>query len=92
MSIPGGLLLIWGVVPSFQFAVSVATSQKNLISALQKWKMYFSWGEMKIGLCGVPRHPKGHAPIRYGLVPTKFAMIRAKPSSFDLNAMKPQTW
>jgi hypothetical protein len=30
----GGLLFIWGVVPSFRFAVSIATSQKNLISAL----------------------------------------------------------
>jgi hypothetical protein len=28
MFIPGGLLFMWGVVPSFSFAVSVAASQK----------------------------------------------------------------
>jgi hypothetical protein len=31
---------------------------KNQISALQKWKTHFYWEEMKIGLHGVPRHPK----------------------------------
>jgi hypothetical protein len=59
MCILGGLLFMWGVVPSFPFAVSMAGSQ-NPILALQKWKTHFSWDEMKIGLRGVPRHPKGH--------------------------------
>jgi hypothetical protein len=47
---------------------------------------------MKIGLRGVPRHPKVHAHVQYGLVLTNYAMIRAKPSSFDLKAMQPRTW
>jgi hypothetical protein len=42
MRIPDGLLLMWGVVPTFQFRVSVAASQKNPILALQKWKNHFS--------------------------------------------------
>jgi hypothetical protein len=29
MCIPGGLLFMWGLVPSFPFAVSVAASQKT---------------------------------------------------------------
>jgi hypothetical protein len=63
MRISGGLLFIWGVFPSFQFRVSVAGSQKIPISVLQKWKNHFSWYEMKIGLRGVPRNPKGHARV-----------------------------
>jgi hypothetical protein len=59
--IPGGLLFMWGLVPSFPFAVSVAASQKNLISALQKWKTHFSWDETKIGLRA--RHPKVHTRV-----------------------------
>jgi hypothetical protein len=46
---------------------------------------------MKISLSGVPRHSKGHTHIRYGLVSTNYVMIRAKPSSFDLKVMQPQT-
>jgi hypothetical protein len=29
----------------------------NPISALQKWKIHFSWDEPKIGLRDVPFHP-----------------------------------
>jgi hypothetical protein len=36
MCIPGGLLYMWGVVPSFPFAVLVAALQKNPILALRK--------------------------------------------------------
>jgi hypothetical protein len=61
--IPGGLLFMWGVFPSFRIRVLVAASQKNLISALRKWKRHFSWDKTKIGLCGVPLHPKGHARV-----------------------------
>jgi hypothetical protein len=31
--------------------------------------------------------PVGHARVRYGLVPTNYAMIKAEPSSFDLKVM-----
>jgi hypothetical protein len=55
-----------------------------MISALRKWKTHFPWDEMKIALCGVPRRPRGHTFVQYGLVSTNYAMIRAKPSSFDL--------
>jgi hypothetical protein len=41
---------------------------------------------------GVARHPKGYARVQYDLVPTNYAMIRAKPSLFDLKAIQPQTW
>jgi hypothetical protein len=71
------------VVPSFSFAVSVAASQKYPILAHRKWKTHFLWDETKIVLRGIPRHPMGHARVRYGLVLTNYAMIRAKPSSFD---------
>jgi hypothetical protein len=80
-----------GVVPKFRFRVLIAASQKNPISALQKWKKHFSWDEMKIGLHGVPRHPKGHARVRYGLVSTNYAMVMAKSSSFYLEVTQPLT-
>jgi hypothetical protein len=83
---------MWGVVSSFPFAVSVVASQKNSISTLRKWKMHFSWDETKIGPRGVPRDPKGDVRVRYGLVSKNYAMIRAKPRSFDLKAMQPRTW
>jgi hypothetical protein len=47
MRIPGGLPFIWGVVPSFQFNFLLAASQKNPISALQKWKKHFAWTKQK---------------------------------------------
>jgi hypothetical protein len=53
---------------------------------------HFSWDEKKIGLLGVPLHPKGHARARYGLVPTNYAMISTEPSSFDQKVMQPRTW
>jgi hypothetical protein len=80
--------VVRGVVLSFQFAVSVAASQKYPISTLQKLKMYFSWDETKISPCGVPRHQKGHARVRYDPISTNYDMIRAKSSSFDLKAMQ----
>jgi hypothetical protein len=92
MCTPCGILFMWGVVPSFRFAISVAASQQNPISILQKWKTHFSWDETKIMLSGILCHPKGHAHVRYGLVSTNYAMIRAKPSSFNLKVMQPQTW
>jgi hypothetical protein len=42
MRIPGGLLFIWGVFPSFRFRVSVATSQKkNLFQYSENGKSIF---------------------------------------------------
>jgi hypothetical protein len=58
MCIPGGLLFMRGVVPSFRFSISVDASQKNLISALRKWKTHFSWDETKIGLYGFLAIPR----------------------------------
>jgi hypothetical protein len=46
---------------------------------------------MKISLRGVPCHPKGHMRVLYSLVPINYAMIRAKPSSFDLKDMHSRT-
>jgi hypothetical protein len=80
-----------GVVPSFLFAISVDASQKSPILALKKLKMHFSCDKTKIGVCEVPRHQKGHTRVRYGPVLTNYAMIRAKPSSFNLKVMQPQT-
>jgi hypothetical protein len=54
---------MWGVVPSFPFAVLVAASQEKLSLVLQKWKTHFLWDEMEISLHGVPRHPKVHAHV-----------------------------
>jgi hypothetical protein len=88
--IPDGLLSMWGVFPSFQFRVSIATSKKP-ISTLQKWKKHFSWDKTKIGFCGVPRHPKGHARVRYDLVPTNYAMVMDESSSFHLEVIQPPT-
>jgi hypothetical protein len=59
---------------------------KNPISVLQKWKRNFLWYEMKIGLYGVPRHPRGHARVWYGLVLTNYAMLMAESSSFNLKS------
>jgi hypothetical protein len=92
MCIPDGILFMWGVVPIFPFAVLIAASQEKSSSTLRKWKTHFSWDETKISLCGVPRHPKVYVHVRYGLISTNYAMIRVKPSSFDLKAMQPRTW
>jgi hypothetical protein len=83
---------MWGVAHNFQFHVLVAASHKNPILALWKMKKHFSWDESKIGLHGVPRHPKGHTHVRYGLVPINYTMIRAEPSLFDLKVMQPRKW
>jgi hypothetical protein len=83
---------MWGIFPSFRYRVSVAASQKNPISALWKWKKHFLWDEMKIGLYGVPLHPKGHARVQYGLVPTNYAMLMAESSSFNLEVVQPRKW
>jgi hypothetical protein len=80
MCISGGLLFMRGVVPSIPSAILVAVSQKNSISAQQKWKMHFSLDETKIGLHGVPLHPKGHARVRYDLISTNYTMIKDKSS------------
>jgi hypothetical protein len=90
--IPGGLLFIWGVFPSFRFHVLAAAVQKPSMSALQKWKKHFLWDKTKIGLIGIPRHPKGHVHVQYGLVPTKLCMIMAESSSFHIKVMQPRTW
>jgi hypothetical protein len=71
----GGVLFVCGVFLRFWFCVLVDASQKNPISALWKWKKQFSWDGTKIDLHGVPRHPKGRARVRYGLVPTNYAMV-----------------
>jgi hypothetical protein len=92
MRIPCGLLFMLSVVFNFRFRVSVAASQKQPVSALWKWKRHFPWDETEISLHGVCRHPMGHARIRYGLIPTNYAMIRAESSSFDLKVTQPRTW
>jgi hypothetical protein len=91
MHIPGGLLFMWGIFPSFRFRVLVAASQKNPISVLQEGQKHFSWYETKISLCGVPRHPKGHTRVRYGLVMINYAMLMAESSSFNLKVTQPRT-
>jgi hypothetical protein len=82
---------MWGVFPIFRFRVSVAASQKHPILALQKWKKQFSWDETKIVHSSVPRHPKGHTRVQYGLVPTNYAMVMPDSSSFHLEVMQPRT-
>jgi hypothetical protein len=81
-----------GVVPGFPLAILAAALQKIPILALQKMKMHFSWDETKISLCGVPRHHKDHARVRYGLISMNYDMIWAKSSSFELKAMQPRMW
>jgi hypothetical protein len=83
--------LCGGVFPSFQFRVSVAASQKNSISVLRKWKKHFLWYETKIGLRGIPRHPKGHERVRCGIVLTNYAMLMSESTSFNLKVMQPRT-
>jgi hypothetical protein len=90
MCIPCGLLFIWVVVPSFRFRVSIAASQtKPDFGTLKMEKAPFV-GRKKIGFHGVPRHPKDHALVRYGLVPTNYAIIRAEPSPFELKVVQPR--
>jgi hypothetical protein len=45
-------------------------------------KKHFSSVKTKIDLRGDPRHPDGHARVRYGLVPTNYAMLTTEFSSF----------
>jgi hypothetical protein len=92
MRIPGGLLCMWGVVPSFRFCISVAASQKTRFLHSKNGKKHFLLDETKISLRGVPLHPNGHACVRYGLVLTNYAMIQAESSLFDLKVTQPRTW
>jgi hypothetical protein len=55
-------------------------------------KSNFRGTKQKISLRGVPRHPKGHTPVRYGLFPTNYAMVMPDSSSFQLEVMQPRTW
>jgi hypothetical protein len=63
MRISGGLLFMWGYFPQLSISRFGSCFTKNPILVLQKWKKHFSWYETKIGLCGIPRHPKGHAHV-----------------------------
>jgi hypothetical protein len=92
MRILGGILFLWGCCAQLSVCHFGSRLTKNTILALQKWKMHFSLNEMKIGLRGVPRYHKGHAGVQYGLVPTNYAMIMTKSSSFYLKATQPRTW
>jgi hypothetical protein len=55
-----------------------------------KMKKHFLRDEMKIGLRGLPLHPKGHTRVQYGLGPTNYAMLMAESSSFNLEVMQPR--
>jgi hypothetical protein len=90
--IPGCLLFMWGVFPSFWFRVSVGASQKTLFQNSKNGKRHFSWDKTKIGICGVPRHPKGHVCVLYGPVLTNYAMLMAESWSFNLKVMQTRTW
>jgi hypothetical protein len=63
MRIPGGLLFISGVVPSFRLAVSIVASQKIQFWYTKKWKTRFPWDETENGPCGVPHRSKGHTRV-----------------------------
>jgi hypothetical protein len=77
---------------SFCFRVSIAALQKKNDFAFRKWKRHFSWNETKIGLRGIPRHPKGHTRVWYVLVSTYYAMVIAESCSFHIEVMQPRTW
>jgi hypothetical protein len=57
------ILFMWGVVPSFRFAVFVAASQKIRFRQFEKIKKHFSWDKTKIGFRSVPRYLKGHKRV-----------------------------
>jgi hypothetical protein len=66
----------------------VATSQKTQFWYSKNGKALFvGWNENRPP-CSIPRA----TCVPYGLFPTKYAMIRVKPSLFDLKAMQPRTW
>jgi hypothetical protein len=82
---------MWGVFPSFQFRVSVVASQKKPDFGTPKMERALFMVRNKNGLHGIPRHPKGHARVQYGLVLTNYAMLKVESSSFNLKVMQPQT-
>jgi hypothetical protein len=86
------LLFMWGVLPSFRFRVSVAASQKKPDFGTLKIEKALFVGGNKNWSRGIPCHPNGHARVWYSLIPTNYAMIGDKPSSFDLKVMLPRTW
>jgi hypothetical protein len=83
---------MWGVVPRFRFLFSVAASQKKPDFGTPEMEKAFCVGRNENRSPCVPRHTKGHTRVRYGHSLTNYAMIRAKPSSFDLKAMQPRMW
>jgi hypothetical protein len=82
---------MWDVVLSFHYRFGSCLTKKPEFSTLKMENTLFV-GQTKIDLRGIPRHPKGHVRVRYGLVPTNYAMIRVKSSKFDLKGMQPLTW
>jgi hypothetical protein len=59
MCILGGLLFMWGIVPNFLFAVSVAVSQKNPDFGTPKMEHTLFVGRNRIGLRGIPSPSQG---------------------------------
>jgi hypothetical protein len=86
---PGCLLFMWGVFPSFRYRVSVAASQKNLFRHSKNGKSTFRGTKRKSASVAFL---KGHARVRYGRVPTNYAMFMAECSSFILEVMQSRTW
>jgi hypothetical protein len=84
---------MWGVFPSFQFRVSVAASQKKTrFRYSENGKGTFHGTKQKsasMAFLAIPRATR--VSDIAGLVLTKYAMLMAESSSFNLKVMQPRT-
>jgi hypothetical protein len=91
MCIPGGLLFMWGVVPSFSFAVLVAASQKpDFGTPKMETALFMGRNENRYPWRSSPSQGPRASPIWPRS--DKLCHDQAKPCSFDLKAMQPWTW
>jgi hypothetical protein len=67
---------MWDVVLSFQNIVWVGASQKTTFGT-PKMKNALFIGQKENRLHSIPRHPKVHARVLYGLAPSTYTMIKA---------------
>ena len=72
------VLIEWYII-FYTFTVSVDASQNNSVSTQKKWKIGFLLKENPKPLIQHYSTSKIHECVKYGLIPTNYAMLKAIP-------------
>jgi hypothetical protein len=92
ISILDGLLFMWGVLPSFRSRVYSRFTKNSILALWKIEKALFVGGNKNQSLWhSLPSQCPRACPI-WPHSDKLYAMIGAKPSSFDLKVMQPRTW